>query len=52
MLNIENKWALVTGASRGIGLRVAKELAKQGCKLIIHSRQLAGTRDLLNELTT
>jgi 3-oxoacyl-[acyl-carrier protein] reductase len=52
MLNIENKWALVTGASRGIGLRVAKELAKQGCKLIIHSRQLASTRDLLNELTT
>ncbi|NQU30141.1 MAG: SDR family NAD(P)-dependent oxidoreductase [Anaerolineae bacterium] len=50
MLNIKNRWALVTGSSRGVGLRVAKALAEQGCKLILHSRSLEGTRDLLEEL--
>lgn len=51
MIDITNKWALVTGASRGVGLRVAKALAEKGCKLILHSRKLEGTRDLLEQLT-
>ncbi len=40
MLDITNKWALVTGASRGVGLRIAQALAEKGCRVILHSRSL------------
>ncbi|MFT7559002.1 MAG: 3-oxoacyl-[acyl-carrier protein] reductase [Flavobacteriales bacterium] len=50
MSDIRNKWALVTGASRGVGLRVAKGLASQGCKLIVHSRKLENTASLVKDL--
>lgn len=50
MTNLMNKWALVTGASRGVGLRVAKALAEQGCKLIVHSRKLENTKELVDAL--
>jgi len=50
MIDIKNRWALVTGSSRGVGLRIAKALAEKGCKLILHSRELEGTRDLLEAL--
>lgn len=50
MVDVSNKWALITGASRGIGLRVAKALAEKRCKLILHSRKLESTQDLLKEL--
>lgn len=52
MVDISNKWALVTGASRGVGLRIARALAEKGCKIIIHSRKLESTRELVKELTT
>ena len=38
MVNIEGKWALVTGASRGIGYGAAKLLAERGCNLILQGR--------------
>lgn len=38
MLNVKNKWVLITGASRGIGYLSALFMAKQGCNLILHSR--------------
>ena len=38
-----NKWALVTGSSRGIGQQIALGLAERGCNLIVHGRQLANT---------
>ena len=52
MLDIKDRWVLVTGASRGVGRRVAKALADHGCKLILHSRRRDGTRDLLEEIET
>lgn len=50
MTNLENKWALVTGASRGVGLRVASALVEKGVKVILHSRNLDNTRALLETL--
>jgi NAD(P)-dependent dehydrogenase (short-subunit alcohol dehydrogenase family) len=32
----QNRWALVTGAGRGIGRGIALELAKSGCNLIVN----------------
>ena len=43
MVNLEGKWALVTGASRGIGKLAAGVLAEQGCNLILLSRDTAHT---------
>jgi 3-oxoacyl-[acyl-carrier protein] reductase len=38
MLNLEGKWALVTGASRGVGYYTATSLADLGCNVVLHSR--------------
>jgi NAD(P)-dependent dehydrogenase (short-subunit alcohol dehydrogenase family) len=43
---IKGKWALLTGASRGVGARVAGALAEKGCKLILQSRTLDGTKKM------
>ena len=37
-LGIEGRTALVVGASRGIGLEIARELRSEGCKVITVSR--------------
>lgn len=50
MLDLRNKWVLITGASRGIGRLSAVFMAKQGCNLILHSRKLEGTAGLLEEV--
>ena len=49
MIDIKGKWALVTGASRGIGKQVSIALAEKGCNLIIHSRNLSHTEKLAEE---
>jgi 3-oxoacyl-[acyl-carrier protein] reductase len=36
-VDISNKWALVTGASRGVGQQIALGLAKKGVNLVLHS---------------
>ena len=50
MTNIKGKWALVTGASRGMGRQAALFLAQQGCNLVLHSRSLEHTAGLLDEV--
>ena len=43
-LELKNKVALVMGASKGIGFGCAKELAKEGCHVIISSRNEANLK--------
>ena len=50
MVNVKGKWALITGASRGIGYLTAKFMAEQGCNLILHSRNAAHTEKVLEEV--
>ncbi|MCD8106695.1 MAG: SDR family oxidoreductase [Oscillospiraceae bacterium] len=50
MVNVKNRWALITGSSRGIGRLVALFMAEQGCNLILHSRKPEHTAGLLEEV--
>lgn len=50
MVDVKGKWALITGASRGIGLLTARFMAERGCNLILHSRRKEGTAKLAEEL--
>ncbi len=49
-VDIEGKWALVTGASRGIGRLIALALADRGCNVVVHSRAREHTAALEREL--
>lgn len=49
MFDVKGKWALITGASRGIGYLIAKLMAERGCNLILHSRSLEHTQKILEE---
>jgi 3-oxoacyl-[acyl-carrier protein] reductase len=51
MIDISDKWALVTGASRGIGKEIAKALGSQGCNLLLHSRSVEHTNRLAAEIS-
>lgn len=48
--DIRGKWALITGASRGVGRQVCLGLSQYGCNLVLHSREVAHTRTLADEL--
>ena len=50
MVNVKGKWALVTGASRGLGFLAAAELAKRGCNLILQSRTVQNSQKATAEL--
>ena len=50
MVNVKGRWALITGASRGIGYLTAIFMARQGCNLILHSRTLEGTQKVKAEV--
>ena len=51
MYQVKGKWALITGAARGIGYLTAKFMAGQGCNLILHSRDLSHTEKVLREVS-
>jgi len=50
MYQVKGKWALITGAARGIGYLTAKFMASQECNLILHSRDLKHTEKVLAEV--
>ena len=50
MIEVKGKWALVTGASRGIGYLTARFMAEQGCNLVLHSRSLVHTKKITEEV--
>jgi 3-oxoacyl-[acyl-carrier protein] reductase len=50
MISVKGKWALITGASRGIGYLTAIFMAQHGCNLVLHSRSLAHSAKVLQEV--
>ena len=50
---LENKTAIITGASRGIGRGIAQTLAKHGCSIAFtFNTNIEAAKSLVNELTT
>lgn len=50
MVDVRGKWALITGASRGLGRLIARTMAEQGCNLVLHSRDNAHCQAVLDEV--
>ena len=50
MVDVKGRWALITGASRGIGYLTALFMAEQGCNLILHSRKAEHAKKVYDEV--
>ena len=50
MVIVKDKWALITGASRGVGYELALFMAARGCNLILHSRDKSNSEKILNKV--
>jgi len=44
-LQLSNKVAVITGASRGIGRAIAQTLSNEGMKLVLAARSLDGLKE-------
>ena len=51
MVDVKGRWALITGAARGIGALSAAFMAGQGCNLILHGRTKQHCEKTLKEVT-
>jgi NAD(P)-dependent dehydrogenase (short-subunit alcohol dehydrogenase family) len=49
-MNMAGKTVLITGSTDGVGRYVASELAKQGAKVLIHGRDAARAKALIDEI--
>jgi 3-oxoacyl-[acyl-carrier protein] reductase len=49
-MNLQHKWALVTGSSRGIGRQIALGLAAEGCNVIVHGRTIEHTANTIADI--
>ncbi|MCR5632937.1 MAG: SDR family oxidoreductase [Eubacterium sp.] len=49
MVDVRGRWALITGASRGIGHGAALFMAQQGCNLLLHGRTKEHLEKVVNE---
>ena len=52
MLNVENKVAIVTGASSGIGEATAKLLAENGAKVVLGARRIQKLEEIAKQFVT
>jgi len=52
MNKLQNKWALITGSSRGIGQQIALGLAAEGCNIVVHASTLEHTQTTLALLSS
>ena len=50
MVDVRGKWALITGASRGLGYLSALFMAERGCNLVLHSREESHCQKVLEEV--
>lgn len=50
MVDVKGKWALITGAARGIGYGAAKFMAERGCNLILQARKAENCDKVLGEV--
>ena len=50
MVDVKGRWALITGASRGIGYLAAKFMAEQGCNLVLQARKLENLEKVISEV--
>jgi len=50
MSKLSGKWALITGASRGVGRQIALALAEHDCRLVLHGREASHLEGLARQL--
>ncbi|MCY7320737.1 MAG: SDR family NAD(P)-dependent oxidoreductase [Phormidesmis sp. CAN_BIN36] len=50
-LQLQDKRALVTGSTSGIGESIAKTLAAEGVKVVVHGRREAEAKRVADEIT-